>query len=161
VNIDTSALMQRVIQHALVASLGNEATAADLNQQESEEAIADALGKRLAQIFMSDAPRPLENGSCLAAHSAGELAHYEKLEDRNSALAAALGACDCWGENADCALCQGAGAPGWALPDRPLFLKFVRPALQAVRKSKPSPPRSNGSAVSGAKGEEDERRMVW
>lgn len=145
--IDTNAVMQRVIQRAVAASVGNEALAASLDSQQTEELIADVLGKRLAQMFASDASQPSDtNGSSLPDHSARELARCEKLlarceelEDRNSALAAALGACDCWGEEADCAVCQGAGMPGWALPERRMFLKFVSPALKTVRKSRPSP----------------------
>lgn len=43
-------------------------------------------------------------------------------------LACALGACDCWGSRSDCAVCDGAGSPGWADPDPDLFQRYVGPA---------------------------------
>ena len=149
--IDTNAVIQRVIQRAVAASVGNDALAASLDGHQTEELIADVLGQRLAQMFTSDASQPPdENGRSLPDQAARELARREqllarcdKLEARNGALAAALGACDCWGEQADCAVCQGAGMPGWALPERRLFLKFVSPALKTVRKSTASPPQSD------------------
>jgi hypothetical protein len=67
-------------------------------------------------------------------HHAAELIVYENLIDRNSVLAAAVGACDCWGEQAECGFCGGAGAPGWVVPDRKLFASYVYPAVRAVSK---------------------------
>ena len=49
--------------------------------------------------------------------------------DTNLLLAAALGACECWGLQADCSLCQGQGTAGWTDPDPELFDEFVRPAI--------------------------------
>jgi len=57
----------------------------------------------------------------------------EQLVERDQALAAALGACDCWGEDIRCHICQGEGGPGWLLPDRQLFATYVFPALRTVR----------------------------
>jgi hypothetical protein len=54
-------------------------------------------------------------------------------------LAAALGACECWGLLADCDLCQGHGSAGWTQPDSDLFEEFVRPAVDRL------PPRRAGS----------------
>lgn len=48
---------------------------------------------------------------------------------RNLALASALGACDCWGEDARCPVCHGKGRPGWTLPEKPFFDYYVRPAV--------------------------------
>jgi hypothetical protein len=49
-------------------------------------------------------------------------------------LAAAVGACPlCWGEDASCSDCGGAGGPGSSLPDRGCFQEFVEPALAAIR----------------------------
>lgn len=44
-------------------------------------------------------------------------------------LAAALGACECWGLQADCESCRGHGSSGWTAPDPELFDEFVRPAI--------------------------------
>jgi hypothetical protein len=43
-------------------------------------------------------------------------------------LAAALGACECWGLRADCDVCQGQGSAGWTEPVPELFDEFVGPA---------------------------------
>src|SRR3954454_4633287 len=40
------------------------------------------------------------------------LSHYDDLIDRNSILAAALGACDCWGQDRNCPICDGRGGSG-------------------------------------------------
>jgi hypothetical protein len=47
----------------------------------------------------------------------------------NILLAAALGACECWGLRADCSLCHGLGAAGWTEPVPELFDEFAGPAL--------------------------------
>ena len=49
--------------------------------------------------------------------------------DTNMLLAAALGACECWGLRVDCDLCLGQGSPGWTHPDPELFDEFVMPAI--------------------------------
>jgi hypothetical protein len=54
---------------------------------------------------------------------------YNELFHRNAAVAAALGACDCWGERANCPLCNGEGSPGWVPPDENLFAIYVRPVV--------------------------------
>jgi hypothetical protein len=53
----------------------------------------------------------------------------EGLAGTNVLLAAALGACECWGLRADCGLCQGEGSAGWAEPVPELFDEFVGPAI--------------------------------
>ena len=52
---------------------------------------------------------------------------------RNTALARALGACDCWGELPACQVCRGRGAPGWRTPEAASFGVFVRPVLRKLR----------------------------
>ena len=49
--------------------------------------------------------------------------------DINILLAAALGACECWGLQANCDLCHGQGSSGWTQPDPELFEEFVKPAI--------------------------------
>jgi hypothetical protein len=48
--------------------------------------------------------------------------------DRIILLAAALGACECWGDDLDCGVCGGAGSSGWTDPDQDLYREYVRPA---------------------------------
>jgi hypothetical protein len=67
----------------------------------------------------------------------GEAETLDADNDRSAAdttlvLAAALGACDCWGMAADCPLCAGAGTSGWTEPDVELFREFVGPALARI-----------------------------
>ncbi|GAA0713161.1 hypothetical protein Drose_15665 [Dactylosporangium roseum] len=52
--------------------------------------------------------------------------------DTNVLLAAALGACDCWGSRVGCPACHGEGSPGWIAPDVALFQKFVGPAVEKL-----------------------------
>jgi hypothetical protein len=52
--------------------------------------------------------------------------------DFNLLLASALGACDCWGLRADCAVCKGDGSAGWIHPDVDLFQEFVGPAVEKL-----------------------------
>jgi hypothetical protein len=59
----------------------------------------------------------------------GQPGQEEVPVDINILLAAALGACECWGLRADCELCRGYGSAGWTEPDPELFEEFVRPAV--------------------------------
>jgi hypothetical protein len=60
---------------------------------------------------------------------------HEVLVERNLLLAAALGACECWAEDAGCPVCLGKGSAGWVPPDPELYAAFVAPA--AVRSGSP------------------------
>jgi hypothetical protein len=53
----------------------------------------------------------------------------EASADTNIVLAAALGACECWGLRADCHICSGRGSAGWTEPVPELFDEFVGPAI--------------------------------
>ena len=53
----------------------------------------------------------------------------EEPDGINILLAAALGACECWGVRADCDLCHGLGSAGWTEPVPELFYEFVGPAI--------------------------------
>jgi hypothetical protein len=57
--------------------------------------------------------------------------------DASILLAAALGACECWGLQASCDLCQGQGSAGWTQPDPELFEEFVRPAIEKLHSMPP------------------------
>ena len=72
-----------------------------------DELIATALGTWLANKSSSgDSPTDRAGGNF-----DGESTPHEDLVDRDRVLAAALGACLCWGHDIDCAVCQGAGTP--------------------------------------------------
>jgi hypothetical protein len=51
------------------------------------------------------------------------------LADRDVLLAAALGACECWGEEPACPSCSGDGGVGWVPPDPALYDEYVKPAV--------------------------------
>jgi hypothetical protein len=127
---DLFALYQRILQQVL-DRLAREYAVGDAADKPPEETIAIAVGNRLAQMLSGG------NGSAASEWSATSdepevSPPYDELLDRDVALAGALGACDCWGEQANCPICRGAGRPGWALPDRRLFATYVRPALTAL-----------------------------
>ncbi len=61
-----------------------------------------------------------------------DAASYQALVDRNMILAAAVGACDCWGFEPGCPECGGAGAAGWLKPDAGLYDEFVEPAVRRM-----------------------------
>ncbi|MDX6392223.1 MAG: hypothetical protein QOJ73_3286 [Streptosporangiaceae bacterium] len=61
--------------------------------------------------------------------TADPVAADEAPVDTNILLAAALGACQCWGLRAGCRLCGGYGSAGWAEPDPELFEELVGPAI--------------------------------
>ena len=124
-------LCQRVLQQVLDQLAREYAVADDAGDKPPEETIAIALGDQLAQMLLGGNGSAASEWSPIGAESEMSFARDEVL-DRDAALAAALGACDCWGKQADCPICSGAGRPGWALPDRRLFATYVRPALKAL-----------------------------
>lgn len=69
--------------------------------------------------------------------------------DTNMLLATALGACECWGLQAECPVCAGEGRSGWLLPDHELFEELIRPAV--VRMTGGTPGHDSGHRPS-AKG---------
>lgn len=66
----------------------------------------------------------------------------QQLSDTCLLLAAALGACECWGRDPGCELCAGDGAPGWTDPDEDLYREFVLPAVR--RRAGTATERTNG-----------------
>ena len=95
--------------------------------------LAEVLSNGLAKIFEAyDSDNSNTDADTERDLDPDFVANYEELAERNSALAAALGACDCWGEQDFCDVCHGNGRPGWMLPDRRLFSYFVRPAINVL-----------------------------
>ena len=134
--VDPGALVERVVQ-PVMEQLWRDGAATDDSDTPPELLIATALGNRLARVVASEALPASAGLPGLSARPDQALADYEELIERNSVLAAALGACDCWGEQLDCAFCDGAGAPGWVLPDRQMFATYVYPAVRAFKKLGP------------------------
>jgi hypothetical protein len=133
---DFRLFFQRVLEQALAKSpnLGASMMNPDTNAREAY--LAEAVGNGLAAMFETDESSKSDHSEGPARDLSPDVAaHYEELLERNAAMASALGACDCWGEVGDCEICMGAGKPGWALPNKLLFSKLIRPALQALKES--------------------------
>ena len=63
--------------------------------------------------------------------------NYELLVCQLDELADATGACpQCWGEDPGCRHCRGRGKPGYSLPDRELFEKYVKPVIIRISNTK-------------------------
>jgi hypothetical protein len=121
---DAITFFDRVLQQAQ-DQLTRDGVIAAGAKMSPDDIVATALGNRLAGMIVNE-------DASTASLPADELSYYEELLDRNSVLAAALGACDCWGQDVTCPFCDGVGGPGWAPPDQRLFASYIRPALAAV-----------------------------
>jgi hypothetical protein len=93
------------------------------------------FAERVFEQMMERLTREVPDASTTVVNGYDTEAH-EALVDRNTMLAAAVGACDCWGFEPDCTMCGGAGSAGWTRPDAELFTEFVEPAVR--RMSAPS-----------------------
>jgi hypothetical protein len=127
VMMNPAALIDRILR-VVLQQLALDGSMPATSSASSEELIASSVGSWIGQTMNDDEgrglPRPLAAEPITADH--------EELANRNSLLAAALGACDCWGEDVDCPFCEGHGGPAWAAPDRRLFAEFVYPAVRAL-----------------------------
>ena len=75
---------------------------------------------------------PRAAGPIIEAEAANDDFDLDDLVERNSELAAAVGACDCWGDDPGCTFCEGLGSAGWMPPDRQLFAIYVSPAVRSI-----------------------------
>lgn len=85
------------------------------------ERLLGELAERLAATPASSPPDVVQGSF--------ELPSDQSLVDRNVLLAAALGACDCWGEDPECDECSGEGTVAWVPPDPELYDEYVKPAV--------------------------------
>ncbi|TYB51331.1 hypothetical protein FXF51_53670 [Nonomuraea sp. PA05] len=106
------------------------------------ERVLGELADRLATPPPADGPA--------VVHGFQEPDHA--LADRDLLLAAALGACGCWGEAAGCPDCAGRGSPGWMPPDPELYEQYVAPAVRRA-----APPARTGLARSEGAAPREER----
>jgi hypothetical protein len=75
--------------------------------------------------------------------------------DINLLVAAALGACTCWGWQPGCDMCHGQGSAGWTRPDPELFDEFVKPATERLAAAPPGGQRPGRPAT--GHGHDDQR----
>ena len=127
---DVIAFVERVLEQAQ-EQLTRDGAFAATRDTSPDEVVATALGNRLARMIVNGDSSEMADWPTVSFR-ADKLSYYEELIDRNGVLAAALGACDCWGQHVNCPVCDGVGGPGWALPDEQLFTSYVRPALSAA-----------------------------
>ena len=122
------------------------------SRREAEEAEAEETAAHEAEAAAAEVEKQAALRS-LQRMARSMYAELEELRGRNDMLAAALGACYlCWGDNATCEVCGGAGVPGAAPPDAELFAALVVPAARRMQRRRkragtPSaPPPSKGPA---------------
>jgi hypothetical protein len=104
----------------------------------------------LAQQKMAEArPRKsTRNISGLRKKMAYLKAENEALTSHLENLAGALGACDCWGLNEACKICEGKGRSGFFMPDQTCFDHYVAPLLnQKLNMPKTRPAQSQFTGV--------------
>lgn len=94
---------------------------------------AERVFQQLTERLSTD-PRT-ESGTVVDSY---DTEAYDALVDRNVLLAAAVGACECWGYDPDCVVCRGAGSAGWVQPDARLFTELIEPAIR--RRPAPTSP---------------------
>lgn len=114
-----------------------EALLARINQRPAGDPLRDVLSQMLAQRQPTAGNLRADPQALLrAARDA-----LNALQERDSAIAAALGACaECWGAEAGCPQCNGLGRPGWAAPDPVAFATWVAPAMRAMAQSASNAP---------------------
>jgi hypothetical protein len=129
--VNPLAMVERVFQQVVDQLARTDGFSPD-GDAPTEELVAVALGNRLARM-VADGRSPA--GRRAPAYDAAtdlDDPLLDELLERNLALAAALGACDCWGQEPSCPICDGMGGPGWIPPDSQLFAAYVYPAMRAA-----------------------------
>ena len=140
VMVDPFGFLERLLQEAL-DQLARDGTLEVDGDHPPEQLVATAIGRHLARVITAETttsePLPVDHRHDSPIDVA-VVDDYERLVERNGELAAAVGACDCWGQQADCPICDGEGGPGWVRPDKQLFTAYVYPAVRVVaRRSRP------------------------
>ena len=103
-------------------------------------------------------PPPYEPPDSGTVIPAGRDSTDDPAINTNLLLAAALGACECWGLDAACGVCLGYGTAGWTVPDLELFEEFVQPAITKLFGAASTPPPGSRGAANGSTGQRAEPR---
>lgn len=129
-------LFRKIIEQTITKSPSLGAALSSQDVGAIEEYVTEVLSDWLAAIFERNKSSQSNFGaSSEESFPPDMVAWYDALAERNAALAAALGACDCWGGLADCPVCHGSGRPGWRLPEKKSFSYFVQPAISRLKSS--------------------------
>ena len=130
---DAAEIINRVIQN-LVSENGDDNEEYSYQRYSPDDYIVNLVSDWVRKMLTPNRGNVFDDNSAgISNIILNELKNYEDLKQRNSALAKALGACECWGEDPNCFSCLGEGSPGWNIPDKNLFLVFVVPALKAMK----------------------------
>jgi hypothetical protein len=129
--LDPLAFVERVFQHVQDQLMPDDSSIDD-GYKPADEWLAAVLGTQLARLIGKE-DLSVEEERPAAALRNENYARWEELAARDAVLAAALGACECWGQSADCPACGGVGTPGWLAPDEELYASYVHPAVSAAR----------------------------
>lgn len=89
-----------------------------------------AFGRRVMEQLMDRLAADPTGPTITVSAAASE--QDQEMRDRDVLLAAALGACECWGRDAGCPMCAGEGGPGWTAPHPQLYHEYVAPAAAAM-----------------------------
>ena len=134
---DINLFFERILQYAISNSPQLGLFLMSQEKEVNEKYFAEMLGLQLARMFDQNNSNEMAGSSNMEnTYSLEQTSDYSELERKNENLAAALGACVCWGELKDCVNCQGQGSPGWYLPDKQLFQHYVHPAIYAMKNFK-------------------------
>jgi hypothetical protein len=137
--IDPGALTDQLLEQ-LEARFQDSKTLSALTDKSVEEFLATTLVNWLVPQTLEGEPsstdsygsgsdEPWDTMTCYEAEM-----RYQDALHRDMVLADALGACsNCWGERAECAICNGGGSPGWRRPNQHLHEILVQPAVRAAR----------------------------
>lgn len=145
--LDALSVADRVLGQVL-DQLGRQAQTNGLGRLPPEELVARALVNWMTPLLATPEPIAAAAGALrpVALRTIDEPATAGHAADRNAEMAAALGACECWGEVDTCAVCAGDGAPGWLAPDRQLFVYYAQPAMRRLRADPPPAPPASPAA---------------
>jgi hypothetical protein len=133
-----SQLQDRLASNEALSGISE--TLAGNSDKPPEELIGTVVADWLAGMIVSEDSSTISEKPAVSDRNAERL-YYREISNRNIVLAAALGAChNCWGTRADCPFCDGAGTPGWVLPDPQLYASYVHPAVRAFTNTHSSVP---------------------
>lgn len=103
----------------------------------NEDLIGELIARYVTPMLRDEQDQSVdENAGTIGTYIGALISDYNELKERNSALAAALGACTCFGHDDECEECAGEGTPGWAMPRQEEFAEYVRPALARIRNAR-------------------------
>ena len=127
-SFDPVAFVERVLMHVQDQLTDDDRFIG--SYQPLDEWLAVTLGNQLAGLI---AKKDLSIRDKRSGTARRNDARLKEVIARDALLAAALGACECWGQWEECPMCEGDGTSGWVLPDEQLYARYVQPAVGVIR----------------------------